>query len=332
MRTPTPSVYIRGLGVYTPEKRLTNDDLSHMVDTSDEWIRTRTGIVSRCIAADNQAASDLGVIAAERAIADAGISKDEVDLIIVSTVTPDYSFPSTACMIQTKLGISGCPAFDISSACSGFIYLLQIANHMLRAGDYRNALIVSTEKLSSVVNWKDRNTCVLFGDAAGAAVLSKSNEPYVGILGNVLGADGAYGDLLKQPAGGSVLPASFETVANAQHFIQMQGSAVFKHAVRTMSECSQQVLEKCNVFADDVKCVIPHQANLRIVDAVARQLNIPLEKFCINLQNYGNTSSASIPNCMNEARAQGRFGSGDLILLTAFGGGFTWGASLIRWK
>lgn len=303
-----------------------------MVDTSDEWIRTRTGIVNRHIAADNEAASDLGVKAAERAIADAGISKEDIDLIIVSTATPDYVFPSTACQLQTKLGISGCPAFDISAACAGFVYLLQIGNHMLRAGDYRNALIVSAEKLSSIVNWKDRNTCVLFGDSAGAVVLSKSNDPYVGILGNVLGADGAYGDLLQLPAGGSVAPATFETVAAGKHFISMQGSAVFKHAVRAMCECSQKVLEKCNVSMEDVKCVIPHQANLRILDAVSRQLEIPMEKFCVNLQNYGNTSSASIPLCMKEALDQGRFGSGDLILLTAFGGGFTWGASLVRWK
>ncbi|MCR5184402.1 MAG: ketoacyl-ACP synthase III [Opitutales bacterium] len=326
------SVYIRGLGVYTPEKRLSNDDLSKIVDTSDEWIRTRTGIVSRCIAADGEAASDLGLKAAERAIADAGISKDEIDMVIVSTVTPDYIFPSTACVLQNKLGISGCPAFDILTACSGFIYLLELGSRFLRGNAYRNILLVSTEKLSSVVNWKDRNTCVLFGDAAGAVVLSKTDEADVGVLGTVLGADGAYGDLLKQPAGGSALPASYETVANGQHFIQMQGSSVFKHAVRTMSECSLELLKKCNLTAEDIRWVIPHQANMRIVDAVARQLEIPMEKFCVNLQNYGNTSSASIPNCMAEMREQGRFKPGDLLLLTAFGGGFTWGASLIRWK
>ncbi len=332
MRTPTPSVYIKGMGVYTPEKRLTNEDLTRLVDTSDEWIRTRTGILERRIAATNEAASDMGAKAAEKAIADAGISKDEIDAIIVATVTPDHAFPSTACQVQAKLGILNVPAFDISAACSGFVYMMQIANHMLRAGDYRNILIISSEKLTSIVDWEDRNTCVLFGDAAGAFVLSKCTEPYVGILGNVLGADGTCGSLLELPAGGSVRPANYETVATSQHFIKMAGKEVFKVAVRTMSECCRQVLEKCGVSADEVKCVIPHQANLRIIDAVARQLGVPLEKFCVNLQNYGNTSSATIPNCMKEAYDAGRFGAGDLVLLTAFGGGFTWGATLIRWK
>ncbi len=332
MRTPTPSVYIKGMGVYTPERRLTNADLTRLVDTSDEWIRTRTGMIERRIAEPHEAASDMAAKAAERAIADAGITKEEIDLIIVATVTPDHAFPSTACVLQAKLGLTDIPAFDISAACSGFVYMMQVANHMLRAGDYRNVLIVSSEKLTSIVDWEDRSTCVLFGDAAGAFVLSKCSEPYVGILGNILGADGSCGYLLKLPAGGSVMPASYETVANSQHYLKMAGKEVFKVAVRTMSDCCRRLLEKCNISPDEVKCVIPHQANLRIIDAVARHLGIPLEKFCINLQNYGNTSSATIPNCMKEAYDQGRFKAGDLVLLTAFGGGFTWGATLIRWK
>lgn len=332
MRTPTPSVYVRGMGVYTPERRLTNDDLTRLVDTSDEWIRTRTGIIERRLADADESASDMAAKAAENAIANANISKEEIDLIIVATATPDHSFPSTACRTQAKLGLKDIPAFDMSAACSGFIYMMQIANHMLRAGDYRNVLIISTEKLSSIVDWEDRNTCVLFGDAAAAFVLTKCNEPYVGILGNILGADGASGDLLSLPAGGSASPASYETVRNGDHYLHMAGQEVFKVAVRTMSDCCKRLLEKCNVSADEIKCVIPHQANLRIIDAVARQLGIPLERFCVNLQNYGNTSSATIPNCMKEAYEAGRFKAGDLVLLTAFGGGFTWGATLIRWK
>ncbi len=332
MRTPTPSVYIKGMGVYAPEKRITNADLMRLVDTSDEWIRTRTGIIERRIAEPQEAASDMALKAGLRAIEDAGISKEEIELIIVATGTPDHIIPSTACKLQTKLGLTDIPAFDISAACSGFVYMMQVANHMLRAGDYKNVLIVSTEKITSIVNWEDRNTCVLFGDAAGAAVLSKCSEPYVGILGNILGADGSRGDLLGIPAGGSVYPANYETVANSQHYVKMAGREVFKVAVRTMSDCCRRVLEKCNVTADEIKCVIPHQANLRILDAVANNVGIPLEKFCINLQNYGNTSSATIPTCMKEAYDAGRFKAGDLVLLTAFGGGFTWGATLIRWK
>ena len=332
MRTPTPSVYVRGMGVYTPERRLTNADLTRLVDTSDEWIRTRTGIIERRLADADESASDMAAKAGAKAIENAGISKEEIDLIIVATATPDHSFPSTACRTQAKLGIKDVPAFDMSAACSGFIYMMQVANHMLRAGDYRNVLIISTEKLSSIVNWEDRNTCVLFGDAAAAFVLTKCNEPYVGILGNILGADGSSGDLLSLPAGGSACPASYETVHDGGHYLRMAGQEVFKVAVRTMSDCCKRLLEKCNVSADEIKCVIPHQANLRIIDAVARQVGIPLEKFCVNLQNYGNTSSATIPNCMKEAYDAGRFKAGDLVLLTAFGGGFTWGATLIRWK
>ena len=320
------------MGVYTPERRLTNADLTRLVETSDEWIRTRTGIIERRIAEPDETTSDMGAKAAEKAIENAGISKEEIDLIIVSTATTDQAFPSTACCIQRKLGIKDIPAFDMAAACSGFIYMMQIANHMLRAGDYRNVLIISAEKLTSITNFEDRNTCVLFGDAAAAFVLTKCDSPYVGILGNILGADGAFGDLLRMPAGGSANPASYETVRNKEHCLKMAGQEVFKHAVRTMSDCCRRLLEKCNVSADEIKCVIPHQANLRIIDAVARQLGIPLEKFCVNLQNYGNTSSATIPLCMKEAYDAGRFAPGDLVLLTAFGGGFTWGATLIRWK
>lgn len=333
MRTPTPSVYIRGMGVYMPERRLTNADLERLVETSDEWIRTRTGMVERRIAAPEDSTSDLGTRAAEKAIVDAGISKEDIDLVIVATVTADQTFPSTACKIQAKLGLrTDIPAFDMMAACSGFVYMMQVANHMLRAGDYKNVLIITAEKLSSIVNWEDRSTCVLFGDGAAAFVLTKCNEPYVGILGNILGADGSQGDLLTLPAGGSMNPASYETVRNKEHCLTMAGNQVFKIAVRTMSECCVRLLEKCNVTADQIKWVIPHQANMRIVDAVARQIKVPLEKFCINIEKTGNTSACSIPICMEETYRAGKIQPGDLVLLTAFGGGFTWGATLIRWK
>lgn len=331
MRTPTPSVYIRGLGVYTPERRLTNEELAKQVDTTDEWIRTRSGISERRIAAEGENPSDMGVNAALVAIERAGIRKDEIDLIICATMTPDMTFPSTACLIGAKLGLAGVPAFDITAACSGFIYLLQVGNHMLRAGEYRNILIVGTEKLSSVVDWQDRGTCVLFGDAAGAAVLSKCDVPYVGILGNVLGADGSNPELLYCPAGGAAKPASAETVANREHYLRMNGKEIFKQASRVMAASCEKVLEKCGVTSDQVTCFVPHQANIRIIEAVAKQLGIGMDRFPLNLDRYGNTSAASIPLALEEAWREGRFKNGDYVLLVAFGAGLTWGATLIKW-
>lgn len=331
MRTPTPSVYIRGLGVYTPERRLTNEELAKQVDTTDEWIRTRSGIGERRIAADGENPSDMGVKAAEIAIARAGLVREDIDLVICATMTPDMPFPSTACLIAAKLGLREVPAFDITAACSGFIYLLQVANHMLRAGEYRNVLIVGAEKLSSFIDWQDRGTCVLFGDAAGAAVLSKTDEPYVGILGNILGADGSNPELLYCPAGGAARPASAETVANREHFLHMNGKEVFKLATRVMAGSCEKVLAKCGVSVDQVKCVIPHQANARIIESVAKQLGVGMDRIPMNLDRYGNTSAASIPLAMEEAFREGRFRHGDYVLLVAFGAGLTWGATLIKW-
>lgn len=331
MTTSTPSVYIRGLGVYAPERRLTNDELAKQVDTTDEWIRSRSGISERRIAAEGENPSDMGVNAALVAIDRAGIRKDEIDLIICATMTPDMPFPSTACLIGAKLGLNGVPAFDITAACSGFIYLLQVGNLMLRAGEYRNILIVGTEKLSSVVDWQDRGTCVLFGDAAGAAVLSKCDEPGVGILGDMLGADGANPQLLYCPAGGAAKPASAETVANREHYLRMNGKEVFKLASRVMAGSCEKVLEKCGVTSDQVACFVPHQANIRIIEAVAKQLGVGMERFPLNLDRYGNTSAASIPLALEEAWREGRFKKGDYVLLVAFGAGLTWGATLIKW-
>ncbi len=331
MRTPTPSVYIRGLGAYAPERRLTNEEIARHVDTTDEWIRTRSGIGERRIAAPGENPSDMAVKAAEIAIARAGLTKEDIDLVICATMTPDMVIPSTACLVAAKLGLKEVPAFDVGAACSGFIYMLQVGHHMLRAGDYRNVLIVGTEKLSSFVNWQDRNTCVLFGDAAGAAVLSKCDEPYVGILGNVLGSDGSNPELLYCPAGGAARPATPETVANSEHFIRMNGKEVFKLATRVMAASCEKVLAKCGVSLDQVTCVVPHQANARIIETVAKQLNVSMDRIPINLDRYGNTSAASIPLVLEEAYREGRFKHGDYVLLVAFGAGLTWGATLIKW-
>ena len=332
MRSPTPSVFLLGLGAYVPERRLTNDDLSQIVDTSDEWIRTRSGIAERRIAGPEENASDMGVRAAERAIAQAGIDKSGIDLIIVATTTPDTPIPSTACHIQRKLGLrTDIPAFDITAACSGFIYLLQIANHMLRAGNYENALIIAAEKISSIVDWQDRTTCVLFGDGAGAAVVSKCDIPYVGILGNVLGADGTKGDMLSCRLRTEPAPANSAGLPAGTHTVTMNGKEVFKNAVRVMSQSCRAVLGKCGVSTDELSLIIPHQANFRIIDAIAEDLKVDKSKVMMNLERYGNTSAASIPIALEQAHAEGRIKNGDKILLVAFGGGLTWGATLLHW-
>lgn len=331
MSTATPSVYLRGIGVYAPERRLTNEELSRVVDTTDEWIRSRSGIGERRIAAPDENPSDMGVKAAEIAIRRAGLTKEDIDLVICATMTPDMLFPSTACLLAAKLGLKDTPAFDISAACSGFVYLLQVGSQMLRSGEYRNILIVGAEKLSSVMDWRDRGTCVLFGDAAGAAVLSKCDTPGVGILGGVLGADGSNPELLYCAAGGSARPASAETVANREHYLRMNGKEIFKLATRVMAGSCEKVLEKCGLSADRITCVIPHQANIRIIEAVAKQLGMSMDKFPLNLDRYGNTSAASIPLALEEAWMQKRFKSGDYLLLVAFGAGLTWGATLIKW-
>lgn len=331
MRTSLPSVYIRGLGVHVPDRRVTNDELAKIVDTNDEWIRSRSGIAERRIAGAGENPSDMGVRAAEVAIARSGLVKSDIDMVICATMTPDMPFPSTACLLAAKLGIPGVPAFDISAACSGFIYLLQVGGAMLRSGACRNVLVVGTEKMSGVLDWSDRTTCVLFGDGAGAAVLSATDVPDVGILGELTGADGSNPELLYCPAGGSAKPATAETVANREHYLRMNGKEVFKLATRVMAGSCEKVLARCGVTSDEVKCFIPHQANIRIIEAVAKQLNIGMERFPLNLDRYGNTSAASIPLALEEAWTQGRIKPGDHVLLVAFGAGLTWGATLIKW-
>jgi 3-oxoacyl-[acyl-carrier-protein] synthase-3 len=326
------SVFIRSLGVHAPDRKLTNAELSAMVDTSDEWIKTRSGISERRIAGTGENPSDMGAKAAAKALARAGLKPEDIDLVIVATMTPDVPFPSTACLLQAKLGLRrDIPCFDVSAACSGFVYALQVGTDMLRAGKYRRALVVGAEKLSSVVDWQDRATCVLFGDGAGAAILETTTTPDVGVLGNLLGADGNNAELLHCVAGGSALPASEQTLRDRQQFLRMNGKEVFKLAVRVMADSCERVLADCGKHSDDVAWFIPHQANIRIVEAVADQLQVGLDRFPINLDRYGNTSAASIPLALEEAWTDGRIKHGDLILIVAFGAGLTWGATLLRW-
>jgi 3-oxoacyl-[acyl-carrier-protein] synthase III len=325
---------IIGTGSYLPEKILTNDDLSKIVETSDEWITTRTGIKERHIAAEDQATSDLASEAARRAMTSAGVTAEEIDLIVVATVTPDMFFPSTACIVQRKIGATNAVCFDISAACSGFLYALQVARHFLNAGSRTTALVIGAEKLSSLVNWEDRNTCVLFGDGAGAVVIravDTDTEAPGRVLSTVMGSDGNLTDLLKVPGGGSALPITPENAASRPNTIHMEGRETFKHAVTRMCQASEQALEMAGLTKEDIDLVIPHQANARIISVIADRLGVPPEKTFINLDKYGNTSAATIPIALDEAQRQGRLKKGDIVLLVAFGGGFTWASSVVRW-
>jgi len=326
------SVIIAGVGSYVPERVLTNDDLSHMVDTSDEWIRTRSGIRERHIAADDQATSDLALEAARLALQDAGITAVDIDLLIVATCTPDYPMPATACVVQHKLGVPPhATCFDIAAACTGFVYATEIAYGQLLTGRYKCALVIGAEKLSSIVNWKDRTTCVLFGDGAGAAVLKKVEQPGVGIIGSDLGSDGEMMELLYTPAGGSRQPTSPLTIEAGGHFIHMKGKEVFKNAVRVMETVAREMVEQHHLTFDQINLVIPHQANYRIIESLAGSLGVPLDRIYSNLDRYGNTSAASIPLALDEARRAGRIKPVDYTLLVAFGAGLTYGSTLIRW-
>ena len=327
-----PSTVILGTGSYAPERVLTNDDLAHMVDTSDEWIRSRTGISERRIASPKQASSDLGVLAAQQALADARLAPADIDLLIVATVTPDLPMPACACFIQHKLGIPTTAAcFDLNAACSGFVYALDTACAMIASGRYKKALIIGVEKLSSVIDWQDRTTCVLFGDGAGAAVIGASDEPNRGLLGTRLGTYGEGAELLYISHGGSREPTTPESIARNDHCIRMKGKEVFKLAVRAMDEAARDILEQHHLRADQISLVIPHQANLRIIDAISQYLELPMDRFFVNVDRYGNTSAASIPLALDEARKAGRIKTGDLTLLVAFGAGLTYGSALIRW-
>lgn len=321
---------IIGVGKYLPGNVLTNADLEKMVDTTDEWIVTRTGIKERRIASDGEAASDMAAKAARAALEHARLKPKDIDLIIVATITPDMFFPSTACQLQYKLGIENVPAFDISVACSGFVYGLTIADQFIKTGFYKHALVVAAEKLSAVTDWTDRSTCILFGDGAGAAILGPVEEG--GILGAHLGADGSKGDLLQLPAGGSRLPASIKTVENRLHTIKMEGNVLFKHAVKIMAEAALAVTEPLGLKGDDIDLIIPHQANIRILYALAKRMGVdPAKKLYLNIEKYGNMSAASSAVALAEAIQEGRIKKGDTILMDAFGGGLTWGALVIKW-
>ncbi len=321
---------IVGLGRAVPSQVLTNADLERMVDTTDEWIITRTGIRERRVAPDGVATSDLAYEAAVEALGDSGVAAADLDLIIVGTATPDMVFPATACLLQDRLGAKKAGAFDASAACTSWVYGCAMAHGYIAAGLAENVLVVGAETLSRITNWKDRSTCVLFGDSAAAVVLRPA-EPGQGFLSFILGSDGSGGSLLNLPAGGSRLPASFETVERAQHYIHMNGREVYKFAVRCIPRAIKAAAERARLSLDEVNCFIPHQANIRIIDAAAQRLGQPREKFFTNVERYGNTSSASVPVALYEAYDQGRINPGDLLILVAFGGGLTWGAAALRW-
>ena len=320
---------IIGVGEYLPEKILTNTDLEKMVDTSDEWIISRTGIKKRHLAAPGQAASDLAFQACVQALKNAKVSPEDLDLIVVATITGDMPFPSVASILQNQLGAKKAACFDISAACAGFVYGVSVAQQFIASGTYKNALVVGVEVLSAVTDWQDRNTCVLFGDGAGAAVLTEVKSG--GIISTYLGCDGSKTGILNMPAGGSRCPATQETVRNRLHYIKMQGNELFKIAVNTMTDAAEIVLKQAGLTFDDVDLIIPHQANARIIFAVARKLGIPENRVYLNIERCGNMSSASTVTALCEAVQEGKVKKGDIILLDAFGAGLVWGACIIEW-
>ena len=318
---------ITGVGKALPEKRLTNADLEKMVDTSDEWIMKRVGIKERRMVADDEWTSHLAARAAKDALAMSGIAADQIDLIVVSTTTPDTVYPSVSCLVQKEIGAVKAGAMDIAAACTGFVYAMGTAWSMIKSGLMKNVMVISAEVVTSSLDWTDRDTCVLFGDGAGAVVLSASEDDTAGILSMKLHADGTYSDFLKLPNSGSRIFPEYPG-----RFIKMQGNDVFKHAVRDMAACASDVLAAAGMTIDDVTLFIPHQANIRIIDAIASRLNVPKEKVFVNIDRYGNTSSATIPIALCEAVEQGRLKPGDVFVIDAFGAGLTWGAMAIRWK
>lgn len=321
---------VAGVGAYVPERILTNAELEKMVSTTDEWITSRTGIKERRLAAKDEFTSDLATKAALRAMERAKVTPEQIDLIIVATITPDMPFPSTACLVQRKIGAFRAAAFDLEAACSGFIYGLEVAQQFIMSRTYDTVLVIGAEKLSSIVDWEDRNTCVLFGDGAGAAVLQ--NRPGAhGLLTAVMGADGRKSDLLFMAGGGSRCPATAESVSSRMHYLKMEGKETFKNAVQAMVTAASEALRRCELDISRIKCIIPHQANRRIIDAVGERLGAKPEQLFANLHKYGNTSAASVAIALDEAVTTGRVQSGDLILLVVFGAGLTWGAAVIEW-
>jgi 3-oxoacyl-[acyl-carrier-protein] synthase-3 len=321
---------IAGVGSYVPERILTNADLERLVSTSDEWITSRTGIKERHIAAKDEFTSDLGTRAALRAMEAANVTAQDIDLIVVATITPDMPFPSTAALVQRKLGAYRAAAFDLEAACSGFIYALEVAQQFIMSRTYDTVLVIGAEKLSSIVDWEDRNTCVLFGDGAGAAVLRNRPNAH-GLLTAVMGADGSKADLLFMAGGGSRCPATAESVNSRMHYLRMEGKETFKCAVQAMETAANEALRRCEIDISRIKLIVPHQANLRIIEAVGKRLGARPEQMFVNLHKYGNTSAASVAIALDDAVRSGRVQSGDLLLLVVFGAGLTWGAAVIEW-
>lgn len=326
-------VCITGTGSYLPERVVTNFDLEKTLDTSDEWIRTRTGIAERRIAGENELSSDMGAAAGISAIKNAGLSVEDIDVIICASISPDVPFPSTACFIQDKIGAKNAFCFDLVGACSGFLYAMEVAEGLLLGNRHKTALVIGSEKMSYFMDWNDRSTCVLFGDGAGAIVMqSLESGPGVsrGILSSVLGGDGSFADLLITHGGGCKEPASIQMLEAKRQYIQMGGNTVYKHAVRCMSEASLQVLDKAGLTMDDIACIIPHQANLRIITAIAEKVGVSMDKMYVNIDKVGNTTAASIPLALDEAMKRGRLKKGDKVIFVVFGAGFTWGASVVE--
>jgi 3-oxoacyl-[acyl-carrier-protein] synthase III len=321
---------IVGVGSYVPERVLGNAELEKLVETTDEWITVRTGIKERRLAADDEFTSDLASKAALRAMERAQVKPEQIDLIIVATITPDMPFPSTACLVQRKIGARRAAAFDIEAACSGFIYGLEIGQQFIMSQTYNTVLVIGAEKLSSIIDWSDRNTCVLFGDGAGAAILQNRPSSH-GLLTACMGADGSKADLLSMPGGGSRCPASVQSVTNRLHYLRMDGKETFKNAVNAMYMAAQEALRRCELDIKQIKCVIPHQANRRIIDAVAERLGAETSQLFVNLHKYGNTSAASVAIALDEAVQTGRIIRGDLVLMVVFGAGLTWASAVIEW-
>ncbi len=328
---PGLSAVIAGTGFDVPTRVMTNAELEKLVNTSDQWIVERTGMKERRIVADGQNASDLALAAAQRAMDEAKTNPEEIDLIIVGTVTGDMLFPSTACVLQHKLGATNAAAMDVSAGCTGFIYALDTARQFIATGTYRTILVVGVEVLSRITDWTDRGTCVLLGDGAGAAIVKATAENGRGIIAGLLGADGSRGPDLYQPAGGTQIPATIESVKQRLHYLRMNGNAIFKVAVRSMARTVKRLIDAARITADDVKLIIPHQANLRIIEAMAKLIRFPMERVFVNIQKYANTSSATTIIALDEARKTGRIVAGDFVILVAFGAGLTWGGVVIRW-
>jgi 3-oxoacyl-[acyl-carrier-protein] synthase-3 len=330
LHKPKRTVSIIGTGSYVPKRTLTNAELEKLVETSDEWIRTRTGIGERRIAAEGEYTSDMASKAALNAIEQAGIDANEIDLIIVATATPDMFFPATACFVQKQIGAKRAACFDVSAACSGFLYALEIAQQFITSHTYNTVLVIGAEKLSTIVDWTDRNTCVLFGDGAGAAILRNRAGSH-GVISTYMGSDGNFSDILSMPGGGCRFPVTKENADQRLNTIKMAGKEVYKQAVTAMLTAANTALEQSGLTADDLACIIPHQANMRIIEAIADRMKLPIDRFLVNLDKYGNTSAAAVAIALDEANRTGRMKIGDYVLLVVFGGGLTWASSVIQW-